>query len=242
MRLRRRLARRRTDRGADHHLGGRREGVAGGRMARRRTRPRRPGHGRMPTSPCRGIRISSCSAMRLTSSTNKAICCPASRRSQSSKGNTSPACWSRAPAARRSPPFRYRDFGSLAAIGRKRAVVQMGKFKLTGFIAWLLWSVAHIYFLIGFRNRLIVAMNWMWNYLTFQRGTRLITGLSGARCRMRGRRRRTGCRGAAAPAAFRARRLTPPIASSYRGSSDPAFSSRAYFSKVAPSTTRWRPP
>jgi NADH dehydrogenase len=79
------------------------------------------------------------------------------------------------------PPFRYRDFGSLATIGRKRAIVQMGRFKLKGFIAWLLWSVAHIYFLIGFRNRLVVATNWLWNYVTFQRGTRLITGISGAR-------------------------------------------------------------
>jgi NADH dehydrogenase len=79
------------------------------------------------------------------------------------------------------PPFRYRDFGSLATIGRKRAIVQIGSFKLTGFIAWLLWSVAHIYFLIGFRNRFVVATNWLWNYLTFQRGTRLITGMSSAR-------------------------------------------------------------
>ena len=79
------------------------------------------------------------------------------------------------------PPFRYRDFGSLATIGRKRAIVQMGRFKLTGFLAWLLWSVAHIYFLIGFRNRFVVATNWLWNYVTFQRGTRLITGMSGAR-------------------------------------------------------------
>ena len=79
------------------------------------------------------------------------------------------------------PPFHYRDFGSLATIGRKRAVVQMGRFKLNGFIAWVLWSVAHIYFLIGFRNRLVVATNWLWNYITFQRGTRLITGMSGAR-------------------------------------------------------------
>jgi NADH dehydrogenase len=79
------------------------------------------------------------------------------------------------------PPFRYRDFGSLATIGRSRAVVQMGGVKLKGFIAWVLWSVAHIYFLIGFRNRFVVATNWLWNYLTFQRGTRLITGMSGAR-------------------------------------------------------------
>jgi NADH:ubiquinone reductase (H+-translocating) len=79
------------------------------------------------------------------------------------------------------PPFRYRDLGSLATIGRKRAVAQLGSLKLSGFVAWLLWSVAHIYFLIGFRNRAVVAMNWAWNYVTFQRGTRLITGMSGAR-------------------------------------------------------------
>ena len=84
-------------------------------------------------------------------------------------------------AGRTLPPFRYRDFGSLATIGRKRAVAQMGALKLDGFLAWLLWSVAHIYFLIGFRNRIVVAMNWAWNYITFQRGTRLITGMSGAR-------------------------------------------------------------
>lgn len=78
-------------------------------------------------------------------------------------------------------PFRYRDFGSLATIGRKRAVADLGGLKVKGFLAWMLWSVAHIYFLIGFRSRLIVAMNWAWNYVTFQRGTRLITGLSGSR-------------------------------------------------------------
>ena len=81
-------------------------------------------------------------------------------------------------AGRTLPPFRYRDFGSLATIGRKRAVAQLGSLKLNGFVAWLLWSVAHIYFLIGFRNRAVVAMNWAWNYVTFQRGTRLITGMS----------------------------------------------------------------
>jgi NADH:ubiquinone reductase (H+-translocating) len=79
------------------------------------------------------------------------------------------------------PPFRYRDFGSLATIGRKRAVAQFGLFKISGLAAWILWSVAHIYFLIGFRNRLAVALHWLWNYVTFQRGTRLITGISGSR-------------------------------------------------------------
>lgn len=79
------------------------------------------------------------------------------------------------------PPFRYRDAGSLATIGRKRAVAQLGRLKLSGFMAWLLWSLVHVYFLIGFRNRLLVAMNWCWSYITFQRGTRLITGISGSR-------------------------------------------------------------
>ena len=79
------------------------------------------------------------------------------------------------------PPFRYRDYGLLATVGRSRAVVQMGGLRLKGFLAWVLWSIAHIYFLIGFRNRLVVATNWLWNYLTFQRGTRLITGVEGAR-------------------------------------------------------------
>jgi NADH dehydrogenase len=78
-------------------------------------------------------------------------------------------------------PFAYRDFGSMATIGRKSAVVQIGRFRVTGFIGWLIWSVAHIYFLIGFRNRLAVVLNWGWNYLTFQRGTRLITGFTGSR-------------------------------------------------------------
>ena len=83
-------------------------------------------------------------------------------------------------AGKTVPPFHYRDFGSLATIGRKRAVFQRGALKFTGFFAWLLWSIAHIYFLIGFRNRLVVAMSWVWSYLTFQRGTRLITGISGS--------------------------------------------------------------
>ena len=77
-------------------------------------------------------------------------------------------------------PFCYREFGTMATIGRKRTVVQLGRLKLSGFPAWALWSIPHIYFLIGFRNRLLVAMN-CWNYVTFQRGTRLITGASGSR-------------------------------------------------------------
>jgi NADH:quinone reductase (non-electrogenic) len=73
--------------------------------------------------------------------------------------------------------FRYRDFGSLATIGRSRAVAQFGKLRFSGLPAWMLWSGAHVYFLIGFRNRFAVALNWAWSYITFQRGSRLITGL-----------------------------------------------------------------
>jgi NADH dehydrogenase len=75
--------------------------------------------------------------------------------------------------------FRYRDFGILATIGRKYAVVQFGRIRLSGFLAWLLWCVAHIYFLIGFKNRIVVSLNWAWSYVTFQRGARLITGSTG---------------------------------------------------------------
>ena len=71
-------------------------------------------------------------------------------------------------------PFAYRHLGELATIGRKSAVVKLGVFQLTGFLGWLFWSAVHIYFLIGLRNRFVVALNWLWNYLTFQRGARLI--------------------------------------------------------------------
>jgi NADH dehydrogenase len=71
--------------------------------------------------------------------------------------------------------FTYRHNGDLATIGRNSAVVSIGRFQLKGRIAWLFWSFAHIYFLIGVRNRVSVALNWSWQYLTFQRGARLIT-------------------------------------------------------------------
>ena len=73
-------------------------------------------------------------------------------------------------------PFRYRDYGNLATIGRREAVADFGRVRLTGWVAWLAWGLAHIYFLIGFRNRMAVAVDWLWSYLTYQRGARLITG------------------------------------------------------------------
>lgn len=72
--------------------------------------------------------------------------------------------------------FRYHDKGSLATIGRAAAVAQFGKFELSGYFAWLAWLFVHILFLIGFRNRLLVMIQWAWSYLTYERGARLITG------------------------------------------------------------------
>jgi NADH:quinone reductase (non-electrogenic) len=79
-------------------------------------------------------------------------------------------------AGRPAPkPFRYMHLGELATIGRRAAVVKLGRLQLKGFVGWMFWGVIHIYFLIGMRNRFIVAFNWLWSYLTFQRGARLIT-------------------------------------------------------------------
>ncbi len=72
--------------------------------------------------------------------------------------------------------FQYADYGNLATIGHSKAVADFGWLHVKGFIAWALWSVAHVYFLIGFRNRFFVAASWAWSYLTYQRGVRLITG------------------------------------------------------------------
>jgi len=72
--------------------------------------------------------------------------------------------------------FHYVDKGSLATIGRAAAVADFGKFHVSGFIAWLSWLFIHIFFLIGFRNRIIVLIQWAWSYFTYERGARLITG------------------------------------------------------------------
>ena len=82
------------------------------------------------------------------------------------KGKTKPA------------PFRYRHRGNLATIGRHAAIADFGRLKLTGGLAWWLWGLAHIYFLIGVRAPFLVAAQWFWAYLTFGRGARLITGLA----------------------------------------------------------------
>ena len=75
--------------------------------------------------------------------------------------------------------FRYRDCSNLATIGRKAAIVELavpglGALRFSGFFAWLFWLFAHIYFLIGFRNRLMVLVDWAWAYFTYQRGARVV--------------------------------------------------------------------
>lgn len=74
-------------------------------------------------------------------------------------------------------PFRYRDKGSLATIGRARAVADIKGLRFGGFLAWLAWLAIHIFYLIGFRNRVLVLIGWAWHYLTFRRGARIITGV-----------------------------------------------------------------
>src|SRR6202521_4156786 len=77
---------------------------------------------------------------------------------------------------KRRQDFHYVNKGSLATIGRAAAIAQFGKLHISGFIAWLSWLFVHIFFLIGFRNRLIVLIQWAWSYFTYERGARLITG------------------------------------------------------------------
>jgi NADH:ubiquinone reductase (H+-translocating) len=77
---------------------------------------------------------------------------------------------------RTTKPFRYRDYGNLATIGRRRAVADFGRIRVSGFVAWLLWCVAHVWFLVGHRSRLSVILHWAWSYFTYERSARLITG------------------------------------------------------------------
>ena len=78
-------------------------------------------------------------------------------------------------------PFRYRDKGSLATIGRRRGVAVRGRLRLSALVAWLAWLGVHVFFLIGFRNRLVVLLTWAWAYLTYERSARLILGYGRAR-------------------------------------------------------------
>jgi NADH dehydrogenase len=74
-----------------------------------------------------------------------------------------------------APPFRHRERGKLATIGRRAAIIAFAGLRLKGWLAWWIWGIAHIYFLIGLRHRLSVALSWLWIYLRDQRAARLIT-------------------------------------------------------------------
>jgi NADH dehydrogenase len=74
------------------------------------------------------------------------------------------------------PPFRYRDYGNLATIGRMAGVVDLGRVRFSGLLAWWFWLTAHLFFLIGFRNRVLVLIEWAWSYFSYQRGARIILG------------------------------------------------------------------
>ncbi|MET0818284.1 MAG: NAD(P)/FAD-dependent oxidoreductase, partial [Solirubrobacteraceae bacterium] len=79
-------------------------------------------------------------------------------------------------AGRPAPAFRYRDKGNLATIGRARAVADLHGLHLSGFVAWVTWLVVHLWYLIGFQNRLIVVIRWAFSFVSHGRGARLITG------------------------------------------------------------------
>jgi NADH dehydrogenase len=79
-------------------------------------------------------------------------------------------------AGRSLEPFRYHDKGMMATIGRSRAVVNLGFIRFSGLFAWLTWLFVHLMYLVGFRNRLLVLIQWAWSYFTHNRGARLITG------------------------------------------------------------------
>ena len=105
-----------------------------------------------------------------------ANCSPESRQPPSSKGKATARNIARDLEGKPRHNFHYHNKGSLATIGRAAAVAQFGKIQLSGFFAWLAWLFVHIFFLIGFRNRLIVLIQWAWSYFTYERGARLITG------------------------------------------------------------------
>ena len=98
-----------------------------------------------------------------------------SRPSRCSRAATPPARSATASRGRQPPPFRYRDKGNLATIGRAKAVADIKGLQLSGLLAWLAWLLVHLFYLIGFQNRLLVLIRWTISFVTRGRGARLIT-------------------------------------------------------------------
>jgi NADH dehydrogenase FAD-containing subunit len=111
--------------------------------------------------------------------------------------------------------FVYRDYGNLATIGRMAAVVDLRGLRLSGLVAWWFWLAAHVFFLIGFRNRLLVLLNWAWAYWTYQRHARIVLGDGGAAAGARDTSGAAREPGTAAPPGSAARPdSTPPLGAS----------------------------
>ena len=93
----------------------------------------------------------------------------------------------RARIERRTPPgpFHYRDYGQLAVLGRSAAVADFGWLRLKGVAAWMIWSAVHLFLLLGARNKMVVYLNWVWAWLTYGSGARLMTGIDRASCTVR---------------------------------------------------------
>lgn len=85
-------------------------------------------------------------------------------------------CELESPGKARRPPFKYRDKGTMATIGRSAAVAQIGRIHISGFIAWMAWLVIHLVFLVGFRNKVAVMFQWFYSYITYKRGARIVIG------------------------------------------------------------------
>ena len=189
--------------GGNDHLGRGRPRLARRRMAGGGGRPRRPDHRRArpqrarPSRHLRDRRYRD-GRRRPTAGRCRASRPPPSRAAGMSRGSSAPA----SPARTAPGPFLYRHDGSLAQIGKRKAVIDFGWIRLRGAMAWWLWGIAHIYFLVGVHSRLSVALNWLWIHARNQRSARLITGDSESARRMTPNSNRSG----QAPPAARRRR------------------------------------
>ena len=164
----------RADRGADGALGGGGRGLPPGEDPGRPARSRRPRPGRARPDdprPSRGLRHRRPGPLRAGRALVPGVAPAAIQEAQHAVANIV-----RTLEDQPRLPFRYRDKGSLATIGRAAGVADLHVVKLSGWVAWVAWLFVHIFFLIGFRNRFIVLFGWAWSYFTYDRGARLITG------------------------------------------------------------------
>ena len=163
----------------DRHLGRRRERLTAARLLAERAGLDVDGAGRLEvlgdlSVPAHPEVLALGDMVSVSSPTAARSSCPASRRWPCSRAAT-PRGAIRARLAGREPkPFRYIDKGNLATIGRARAVADVKGVHLSGFIAWVTWLVVHLWYLIGFQNRLLVVIRWAFSFFTHGRGARLI--------------------------------------------------------------------